>query len=175
MHFTHGSSSAHALVTQVGGAHPMETQQEGFGIPQAAGRGDLRLIARSPEPTQQAGLSTTLQWGKKRQGAGLLKLLTKNSAGEQEGHWTRRSSRVSLAAVPLGRVESWGMVVNCAERPCPSASRASGIRHKGRHWRRPFQASTESKVTSVTPGSVGKLPAATVSRPSPRHRQVPAR
>jgi hypothetical protein len=63
MHLTHGRTAAHALVAQVGGAHPMQLQQIGLGIPQAARRGHLGPIAAGPQTAQQPRFGATLQGG----------------------------------------------------------------------------------------------------------------
>lgn len=105
LHFTHGCAAPHALVTEVRGAHAMELQQEGCGIPQASGGGEQGAIAGRPQAAQQARLGSTFEGYIKSQGSRLLKFLAKSAAGEQEGHRNGRTVQGGSLTVPR---EDWG-------------------------------------------------------------------
>jgi hypothetical protein len=86
LHLTDGSPPPNALMAEMGRPHPMELGQEGFRIPEAAGRQHLGLVTGSPQSTHQAGLAAALKGHGQSDGAAALKIPSKIAAGEEKRH-----------------------------------------------------------------------------------------
>ena len=59
LHFANGRAATNALVAKVGRTDTVGLKQEGFGVSEATGRGQLGAVAGGPHPAEQAGFGAT--------------------------------------------------------------------------------------------------------------------